>query len=66
MEDAITCLVQWDTQDDLDEHFRSERFRKLLPYIELSVEPPEIEVSAVDRVDGIDFLVATPGPKRGS
>ena len=62
-EDAITYLVQWDTQGDLEEHFRSERFRRLLPYIELSVEPPEIEVSAVDRMGGIEFLVAALGPR---
>ena len=51
-------LVQWDTQDEVEEHFRSERFRRLLPYIEMSVEPPEVEVSAIDRVGGIEFLVA--------
>jgi quinol monooxygenase YgiN len=55
---VITYLGQWDTQDEVEEHFRSERFRRLLPYIEMSVEPPEVEVSAIDRVGGIEFLVA--------
>ena len=56
---VITYLGQWDTQDEVEEYFRSERFRRLLPYIEMSVEPPEVEVSAIDRVGGIEFLVAS-------
>jgi len=55
---ALTYLVQWDTQDDLEGHLRSERFRRLLPYIEMSVVPPEVAFSTVDRVRGIEFLVA--------
>jgi len=62
-EDAgvFTYLVQWDTQDELVEHFRGERFRRLLPYIDMSLEPPEVDVSAVDRVGGMDFLVSVLG-----
>lgn len=55
---ALTYLVQWNDQDDLEAHLRSERFRRLLPYMEMSVEPPAVEVSAVDRIGGIEFLVA--------
>jgi quinol monooxygenase YgiN len=62
-EGVITYLAQWDTQDEAEEHFRSERFRRLLPYIEMSVEPPEVEVSNIDRVGGIEFLVAALGAK---
>lgn len=60
---VLTYLAQWDTQDEAEEHFRSERFRRLLPYIEMSVEPPEVEVSAMDRIGGIEFLVAAIGVK---
>lgn len=59
---AITYLVQWDTEQELKEHFQSERFRRLLPYIEMSVEAPEVDVSTVERVGGIEFLVAALGP----
>jgi quinol monooxygenase YgiN len=55
---VITYLVQWDTQDEIEEHLRSERFRRLLPYIEMSLEPPQVEFSTIDRVRGIEFLVA--------
>ena len=62
---VLMYLVQWDTQDEVEEHFRSERFRRLLPYIEMSVEPPEVEVSAIDRVGGMEFLVGAIGAARG-
>ena len=56
-ENVLTCIVTWETQEDLEEHLRSERFRRLLPYIEMSREPPEIDFSTIDQVRGIEFLV---------
>lgn len=56
-EDALTYVVTWETQEDLEEHLRSDRFRRLLPYIELSREPPEVEFCTIDRVRGIEFMV---------
>lgn len=56
---ALTYLVRWDTEEALEEHLRSERFRRLLPYIELSLEPPEVDFSRIDQTRGIEFLVAT-------
>lgn len=56
---ALTFLVQWDTEHELEEHLRSERFRRLLPYIDMSEEPPKIDFSVIDQVRGIEFLVAT-------
>jgi len=60
--EVITDLVQWETEQQLEEHLRSERFRRLLPYIELSIEPPEITFSTIDQVRGVEFLVATLDP----
>jgi quinol monooxygenase YgiN len=54
---VLTYLMQWDTEVALEEHLRSERFRRLLPYIEMSVEPPEIDFSTIDHSRGIEFLV---------
>jgi quinol monooxygenase YgiN len=54
---VLTYVVQWDTQDEVEEHLRSERFRRLLPYIEMSVEPPRVEFSTIDQVRGIEFLI---------
>jgi quinol monooxygenase YgiN len=54
---ALIYLVQWDTQEDLESHLRSERFRRLLPYIEMSVEPPAVTFGSIEHVRGIEFLV---------
>lgn len=60
-ENVLTYLVLWDSQEGLEEHFRSERFRRLLPYVEMSMETPEVNISTVDPVGGIEFLVAVLG-----
>jgi quinol monooxygenase YgiN len=60
---VLTYLVQWDTEEEIEEHLRSERFRRLLPYIEMSVEPPGIDFSTIDRTRGIEFLVAVLGSR---
>ncbi len=59
---VLTYLVRWDTQQEIEEHIRSERFRRLLPYIEMSVEPPEVDFSTIDQIRGIEFLVAALSP----
>jgi quinol monooxygenase YgiN len=59
---VLTYEVHWDMQSDLEEHLRSERFRRLLPYIEMSVEPPEVTFSTIDQVRGIEFLIAVLNP----
>lgn len=57
-DNAILYWTQWDTREDLEAHLRSERFRKLLPYIEMSLESPEVDVSNMDRMGGIEFVVS--------
>jgi quinol monooxygenase YgiN len=54
---ALVYLVQWDSQEDLESHLRSERFRRLLPYIEMSVEPPVVSFGGIEHIRGIEFLV---------
>jgi quinol monooxygenase YgiN len=55
---VITYWVQWDNRSQLEDHFRSERFRQLLPYIEMSTEPPEVDVSNLEQIGGIEVMVA--------
>ena len=55
---VLTYLVQWNTEKEIEEHLRSERFRRLLPYIEMSVEPPKVDFSTIDEIRGIEFLIA--------
>ena len=54
---VFTYFVQWDTQEDLESHLRSERFRRLLPYIEMSVQPPVVSFGNIEHIRGIEFLV---------
>jgi quinol monooxygenase YgiN len=54
---ALVYLVQWDSQEDLESHLRSVRFRRLLPYIEMSVEPPMVSFGCIEHIRGIEFLV---------
>ncbi len=56
---ALIYVVQWSSQESLTAHFRSERFRRLLPYIDMSVEPPQIDISTLEQIGGIDFLLDT-------
>lgn len=60
-QDEITYYVRWNTELELAEHFRSERFRRVLPYIELSMEPPEVEISQLETIGGMEFLVSSIG-----
>jgi quinol monooxygenase YgiN len=64
--DGLTYFVQWDTRQELEEHLRSERFRRLLPYIEMSVNPPELEIGDLHPLGGIEFLVDVLGSKPSS
>lgn len=57
-ESLVTYVVRWDTAEELVEHFRSDRFRRLLPYIEMSLTPPELEIHGLDRLGGIELLLS--------
>lgn len=65
-EGVITYIELWDDWEDLKEHIRSERFRRLLPYIEMSVEPPQVEFSTLENVQGMELLVSTLDSKAGA
>jgi len=60
---VFTYLVRWESQGQLDEHLRSERFLRLLPYIEMSVEVPEFEVSSINILGELGYLVAVVGSR---
>lgn len=60
---AFLYLVQWDTEEQVEDHLRSERFRRLLPYIEMSKVPPKVDFSTIDKTRGIEFLIAVLGSR---
>lgn len=52
-----SLAAQEGTGYDFESHLRSERFRRLLPYIEMSVEPPVVSFGSIEHIRGIEFLV---------
>ena len=58
---GLTYVVQWESLNQLEAHIRSTRFRKLLPYIEMSVQPPEFDMCSIDRIGGIESMIALLG-----
>ncbi len=63
---AVSWLEWWDCLADLEAHLRSDRFRRLLPYIEMSVTPPEVMVGVIDPLHGMEFVVNTIVSERAS
>ena len=59
-EDSRTLVLweEWDSQDDLDRHLRSEDYRRILAAIELSEEAPEIRFDTVEIRSGFEVMEA--------
>jgi quinol monooxygenase YgiN len=51
------CYVEdWQTEEDLERHIRSDDYRKFLALIDLSSEPPELKFHKVSETFGIEYL----------
>ncbi len=57
-ENALTYVEDWQTQEDLQPHLRSEQYRKLLALIDLSTAPPELRFHTISETSGIEYLAA--------
>ncbi len=55
---ALVLLEEWDTQEHLDRHLRSEDYRRVLAAIELSEEAPQIYFDTVATRAGIEVVEA--------
>ena len=55
-ENALTYVEEWQTQDDLELHLRSDQYRKLLVLIDLSTTPPELRFHTISQTSGIEYL----------
>jgi quinol monooxygenase YgiN len=62
---AIVLWEEWDSQDDLDRHLRSEDYRRVLAAIELSPEAPIICFDSVETRRGFEVVEAAriPSPQ---
>jgi quinol monooxygenase YgiN len=57
-ENSFIIIEEWETQADLDNHLRSDRFGVLLGALSLSSETPEIRCSTLAETAGIEALKA--------
>jgi quinol monooxygenase YgiN len=57
-ENAFVIIEEWETQADLDNHLRSDRFGVLLGALSLSSETPEIRFNTLVQTAGIEALKA--------
>lgn len=53
---AVMLVEEWATRDDLERHFRSEEFWRLLVVADLSAEPPEFSIDTVSRREGLEAI----------
>jgi quinol monooxygenase YgiN len=62
---ALVLWEEWESQEDLDRHLRSEEYRRVLGAIELSQEAPEIRFDTVENRSGFEVVEAArlPGMK---
>jgi quinol monooxygenase YgiN len=49
-------VEDWQTEEDLQRHIRSDDYRKFLALIDLSSEPPELTFHRVSETFGIEYL----------
>jgi quinol monooxygenase YgiN len=51
------CYVEdWQTEEDLQRHIRSDDYRKFLALIDLSSEPPDLQFHRVSETFGIEYV----------
>ena len=57
----LTLVEQWETSTDLERHIKSNAYRKVLAWIEMSKEAPQIRFDTVTESRGLDMLQAVRG-----
>jgi quinol monooxygenase YgiN len=58
LQNRIIYAEQWETEEALHEHIRSELYRRLLSAIELSDRPPEVKFYYATESRGFDLVEA--------
>ncbi len=52
----LRLLTRWKSHDAFERHVMSPIFRRLLLGVELSAEPPELEIQTIAGIRGMDLL----------
>ena len=53
---AFTLVGEWETQDDLERHLRTNTFKTLLMLMDFSRERPEIKFNTISHTAGIESV----------
>lgn len=55
--ESVLCYVEdWETEEDLQRHIRSQDYRKFLALMDLSAEPPDLRFQRVSETVGMAYL----------
>jgi quinol monooxygenase YgiN len=55
-EEAVVLVEQWESAEALDEHLRSDAYRRILAALELSGSPPDVRFDHVAATEGIELI----------
>jgi quinol monooxygenase YgiN len=61
-EPAVVLVERWESEAALEEHIRSEAYRRILGAIELSGRPPEVCFDFVSASKGMELIERLRGP----
>ncbi len=61
---AITWVEEWETEEDLRRHLRSEIYRKILATLDMAEEEPEIYFNTVAETKGMQLIEEALGASR--
>jgi len=56
-ENRLCYVEEWQTEEDLKRHIRSDDYRKLLALIDLATEPPDLKFHMVSDTLGMEYLI---------
>jgi len=53
---AIMLEELWMSEEDVQHHLRSEKYRKILLVVEMAAEPPEIRFETISHTNGVEAI----------
>ena len=62
-DDKLILLEKWESQETLNQHIKSEEFRKVLAAMDAAYEQPEINFYEIDSLAGMDLVEKVLGAK---
>ena len=62
-DDILVLLEKWESQETLNQHIKSEEFRKVLAAMDTACEPPDLSFYEIDSLAGMDRVEKVLGGK---